>query len=107
MTGIKFKKTRSKGDVVDFFFSDKDEKAYCTTDDEARWGINEIDYNFINISKDWDNGSTDYESWAMASFVHEIGHGLGLGHTGKYNKTVSFPNKVKFKNDSRSMSIMS
>ena len=47
-------------------------------------------------------------SRVLRTFVHEIGHGLGLGHTGKYNGgTVNFPKKVKFKNDTRSISVMS
>ena len=62
----------------------------------------------INVGTSWlDSYGTTYDSYSYATYVHEIGHALGLGHQGFYNGTASFDTDADFLNDSWSVSIMS
>ncbi|MDO5606731.1 MAG: hypothetical protein Q4G25_16380, partial [Paracoccus sp. (in: a-proteobacteria)] len=62
----------------------------------------------VNVGPDFTNaygsafGSYTYQSW-----LHEIGHALGLGHTGAYNGTGTYGIDNLFTNDSWQMSVMS
>ena len=46
-------------------------------------------------------------TYAFQTYIHEIGHALGLGHPGNYNGEARYPNDAEFQNDSWAMSIMS
>lgn len=45
--------------------------------------------------------------WSYQTYLHEIGHALGLGHAGNYNDKEIFLNGVLFTNDAWPMSVMS
>ena len=67
----------------------------------------------VNIPTSWitDNG-TGPGSYSFQTYVHEIGHALGLGHPGPYNADPGNPDAVNyndaiFANDTWQMSIMS
>ncbi len=62
----------------------------------------------INVSTDWlARYGTSYDSYSYQTYVHEIGHALGLGHQGAYNGAAIYRFDTDFRNDSWSMSIMS
>jgi len=62
----------------------------------------------INISTSWLNSyGTDYDSYSMQTYLHEIGHALGLGHSGFYDGNASFSNDAHFANDSWQATLMS
>ena len=62
----------------------------------------------INVGTAWlqDYGTT-YDSYSYQTYVHEIGHALGLGHQGFYNGSATYGTDADFLNDSWSLSIMS
>ena len=68
----------------------------------------DIAYNRINVTPGWYGGSNDVNGdYVLQTFIHEIGHSLGLGHQGNYNGTGDFSTEAVFANDSWDMSIMS
>ncbi len=57
----------------------------------------------VNIETGW----SAYGDYYLQTYIHEIGHALGLGHTGNYNGSASYSTDAKFANDSWQMSVMS
>jgi Ca2+-binding RTX toxin-like protein len=63
---------------------------------------------FVNISTDWlATYGTTLDSYSFNTYVHEIGHALGLGHQSNYNGSARYGVDEDFLNDSWLMSIMS
>lgn len=60
----------------------------------------------INVSLDW-SSSTNVDSYLYQTFVHEIGHALGLGHGGHYNFDAQYGVDNHYKNDTWQYSAMS
>jgi Ca2+-binding RTX toxin-like protein len=75
----------------------------------------EFDVAQIWLNPNWDRfkSFTAYGGRAMETFLHEIGHGLGLFHPGPYNDgdmpTPSYadPNAAQFAQDTRQFTVMS
>ena len=67
-----------------------------------------ITHSDVNISTQWliDSGNT-VGSYGYQTYLHEIGHALGLGHAGNYNDTATYPYDALFANDSWALSVMS
>lgn len=61
----------------------------------------------VNVDNSWLNAFAPLESYGFQTYLHEIGHALGLGHAGDYNGSASFETGADFAADSWQMSIMS
>jgi len=68
----------------------------------------------VNISTDWvttdggaNDGKTGIDSYAYQTYLHEIGHALGLGHQGPYNGSANYSTNAIFANDTWQYSLMS
>ncbi|WP_235933019.1 M10 family metallopeptidase [Paragemmobacter ruber] len=62
----------------------------------------------VNVGLDWLAAyGTGYDGYSFQTYVHEIGHALGLGHQGGYNVSASYEVDADFVNDSWSASVMS
>ena len=61
----------------------------------------------INVESGWYGGSDAVDSYTLQTFIHEIGHALGLGHGGGYNGSASYGTDNSYANDTWQMSVMS
>src|SRR5262249_53343394 len=68
----------------------------------------------VDISADWitsdggaNDGRTGIYSYRYQTYLHEIGHALGLGHQGPYNGSATYGVDNDFANDTWQFSVMS
>lgn len=95
VSGLKFKKvSSSKADIII-----DDENSGAHTEFELRNNKSFIKQAKVNIDKD-DPGKSKYiESYHFQTFIHEIGHALGLGHLGNYNANAKYATDGSGDND--------
>ena len=100
--------------VVDILFDDAEYGAFTTTTTQGA----RLRYSSVNIGQEWlRKYGTETNSYSLQTYIHEIGHALGLGHAGNYNGTATFVtnkndpdfgnNSNHYLNDSWQTSIMS
>lgn len=98
---IQFLEVSSGADIT---FDDNEPGAYAsyTSSDTTTLSAE------VNISTDWiDSYGTTIDSYSFATYLHEIGHALGLGHQGGYNGAATYGADNTFLNDSWQVSVMS
>ncbi len=103
-TGITFT-TGATG--VDIIFDDNQSGAFGgpTTYNPT---TGQIIQSEVNVSTSWLNKyGTDIGSYAFLTYLHEIGHALGLYHAGAYNGSGTFAQDAVYLNDSYQMTVMS
>ncbi|MDO9637551.1 MAG: M10 family metallopeptidase C-terminal domain-containing protein [Pseudotabrizicola sp.] len=62
----------------------------------------------VTVSTGWlDAFGTGFGSYSYQTYLHEIGHALGLGHGGFYDGSASYGIDNHYRNDSTQMTIMS
>ena len=62
----------------------------------------------INIGTDWiQYDGTNLNSYSYQTYIHEIGHALGLGHGGNYNGAATYGVENSYLNDSWQATVMS
>jgi len=81
-----------------------DDSAYASS---SRIG-NIIQSSIVNIGVNWlTTYGTGLNSYSFQTYIHEIGHALGLGHAGAYNGTGDYSSDAEYLNDSWATTVMS
>ena len=102
-------------DVIGVTFSEVSGSAQITFDDDdegahanAQWNGSIISSADVNIAEDWASGNgSGLNSYRFQTYLHEVGHALGLGHAGNYNEEASYPFDVSYSNDGWPITVMS
>jgi len=101
ITGIIFSEVTTGGQIT---FDDEDEGAYASSTVSGGFIISST----INIATDWVSSDGDrLDGYRFQTYIHEIGHALGLGHAGPYNGSATYGVDEIYLNDSWQASVMS
>ncbi|MGB0927728.1 MAG: M10 family metallopeptidase C-terminal domain-containing protein [Pikeienuella sp.] len=101
-TGLQFQIVTSGAMIT---FDDNEDGAFS---DFSELNGNTIVSSIVNVSTAWlqDFGTT-LDSYSFQTYVHEIGHAIGLGHAGDYNGFARFGIDNHYANDSWQSTVMS
>ena len=103
--GVHFQEVSGAAQIT-FSNDEGPEGLYAATTPQWSGGI--MTAATVQISTSWMTafGST-LNSYGFETYVHEVGHALGLGHAGNYNFDARYPYDALFANDALPMSVMS
>ena len=106
VTGIRFDTTSGAGAAANIHFvNDVDDDASARVTDYRGSTVRSV---HINIDSDWAEGPNQgFDSYFYQTYLHEIGHALGLGHAGPYNGSGTYGVDNGYANDSWQATVMS
>lgn len=101
-TGIQFKIVSSGGEI--FLKSSDGNEA----NSNVSFSGNTSKSSTVTVGDQWaEKYGYGLGSYTLQTWIHEIGHSLGLGHAGIYDGNAHYPDDAHYANDSWQMSVMS
>lgn len=102
VTGINFSFVSSGAQIT---FDDESSGAYASY---SWWSNGDMISADVNVSKGWlSSYGTGINSYSFQTYIHEIGHALGLRHGGNYNGSATYGVDNHYLNDSWQATVMS
>ena len=101
VSGITF--TAANGGNASITFQNTEDGAYAST--SSTNGV--ITSSTVNIAADWSGGNLDLNSYTYQTYLHEVGHALGLGHGGPYNGNANYSFNRAYNQDAWNYTVMS
>jgi serralysin len=101
VTGLDFREVSGRADIR---FDDNQNGAFANSSLTG----NRINHSNVNIGLDWlQTYGTRIDSYSYQTYIHEIGHAIGLGHAGNYNNAATYPTDAWYRNDCWQATVMS
>ncbi|WP_284126125.1 M10 family metallopeptidase C-terminal domain-containing protein [Parerythrobacter aestuarii] len=101
VSGIRFVEVTGAAQIT---FTDDEDGAFSTSTRSGGF----ITESQVNVSETWlTNSGTTIDSYSFQTYLHEIGHALGLGHAGNYNSSANYTQDANYLNDSWATTVMS
>ena len=105
-TGLVFNEVSTEA-MIDFTYASDVVGPEAYANSTIDWAGNILSAS-VNIDQEWlDSQGTTLQSYTFQTYIHEIGHALGLGHAGNYNGDATFGVSNSALNDSWQLSVMS
>lgn len=103
------------GDATGIIFSEITTAAQITLDDNQSGAFasstrsgNLIISSIVNVATSWlTTYGTGLNTYSFQTYIHEIGHAIGLGHAGNYNGNADYATDASYLNDAWATTVMS